>query len=141
MSLTEQMKMMTAGILMLATEEAETKPGLQAEEAARLQRARMTHAERLRQHEEAAAPWRAERAARKAAAWEKRQPKKVGTKVAASHLKQIAFPECGKRCAALEHFGVCECESICGFKFHPCDEGCSRKSLTQDELNKQKGRV
>lgn len=80
MSLTEQMKMMAAGIIMMATEEAEparkTAAELQAEEAARLQRARMTHAERLRQHEEAAAPWRAERAARKAAAWAKRQPKK-----------------------------------------------------------------
>lgn len=81
MSLTEQMKQMVAyGLFMAADENAETKPKtaaeLQAEEAARLQRARMTHAEMLRQHEEAAAPWRAERAARKATAWEKRQPKK-----------------------------------------------------------------
>jgi hypothetical protein len=67
-------------MLMMMMDDTETNPKtaaeLQAEEEARLQRARMTHAERLRRHEEAAAPWRAERAARKAAAWEKRQPKK-----------------------------------------------------------------
>jgi hypothetical protein len=83
MSLTEQAKQLVAfGLGMAISENTETKPKtaaeLQAEEAARLQRARLTHAERLRRHEEAAAPWRAERAARKAAAWEKRQPKKKG---------------------------------------------------------------
>ncbi len=69
-----------ANMMLMMMDDTETSPKtaaeLQAEEEARLQRARMTYAERWRQHEEAAAPWRAERAARKAAAWEKRQPKK-----------------------------------------------------------------
>jgi hypothetical protein len=71
-----------ANMMLMMMDDTEPNPKtaaeLQAEEAARLQRARLTHAERLRRHEEAAAPWRAERALRKAAAWEKRQPKKKG---------------------------------------------------------------
>ena len=80
MSLTEQMKMMTAGIIMMATEQVETKPKteaeLQAEDKAWRQRQRLTYEEQKRLRDEAAAPWRAERALRKATAWEKRQPKK-----------------------------------------------------------------
>lgn len=86
--------------------------------------------------EKVAVPYREERARRKAEAWEKRQSKKKGQlKVASSFLKQIAFPECSKKCAALEMLGACECESICGWKFHSCDKSQSRKGLTQKELD------
>jgi hypothetical protein len=59
-------------------------------------------------------------------------------KVPSSELTTIAFPNCGLVCAAMEYLGVGECESICGFKFHPCDENCSRKALTQSELDELK---
>ena len=29
----------------------------------------------------------------------------------------IPFPECSIGCTAVEYFGVCECESICPWKF------------------------
>jgi hypothetical protein len=87
-------------------------------------------------YEKVAAPFREERARRKAEAWKKRQPKKKEQpKVEATFLKDVAFPECGKTCAALKMLGVCECESICGWKFRSCDETQSRNWLTQKELD------
>ena len=35
----------------------------------------------------------------------------------ASELKMIPFPECAKTCSAVKHFGVCECEGLCPWKF------------------------
>jgi hypothetical protein len=35
----------------------------------------------------------------------------------AYNLKNIPFPACAHNCEALKHFGVCECESICPWKF------------------------
>jgi len=30
---------------------------------------------------------------------------------------KLTFPECAKKCTAIRYFGVCECESICPWKF------------------------
>ena len=35
----------------------------------------------------------------------------------AYELKHIIFPNCGSSCEAVKYFGVCECESICPWKF------------------------
>jgi len=39
-------------------------------------------------------------------------------KVPAYNLKGIPFPACASNCAAVEYFGVGECESVCGWKFY-----------------------
>jgi hypothetical protein len=31
--------------------------------------------------------------------------------------KDTPFPMCARRCAPLQHFGVCECEALCPHKF------------------------
>jgi len=31
--------------------------------------------------------------------------------------RYLPFPECAKGCPSVEYFGVCECESICPWKF------------------------
>jgi len=35
----------------------------------------------------------------------------------AHEFKTVSFPECAKDCAAVEYLGVCECESVCPWKF------------------------
>lgn len=37
--------------------------------------------------------------------------------IPAKELINISFPECSKQCAAVDYFGVCECESVCPQKF------------------------
>lgn len=46
-----------------------------------------------------------------------KEPKSVGDKVPAYKLKGIPFPECAGTCAAIEHFGAGECDSVCPEKF------------------------
>lgn len=33
--------------------------------------------------------------------------------IPAKELINISFPECSAQCAAVDYFGVCECESVC----------------------------
>jgi len=48
-------------------------------------------------------------------------------------LKTIPFPECSKNCASIEYFGVCECESICPWKFD-----IDGNSISEGELSNVK---
>ncbi len=46
------------------------------------------------------------------------KPEEKPKKEPAYNLKGIPFPECASNCAAVEYFGVGECESVCGWKFY-----------------------
>jgi hypothetical protein len=56
-------------------------------------------------------------------------------RVSASQLTNLAFPNCAHNCAAVEHLGVCECDSICPFKFNFTKDQHST-SVSQEDLDK-----
>lgn len=56
-------------------------------------------------------------------------------RVSADQLTKLAFPICAHSCAAVEHLGVCECGSICPFKFRLTKDEQS-VTVTQEELDK-----
>jgi len=39
------------------------------------------------------------------------------SRVPAMELKDVSFPACAGRCAAIEYLGASECEAVCPFKF------------------------
>lgn len=55
------------------------------------------------------------------------------SKVAASELSLIQFPDCYNKCKAGQHFGVGECDSICPYKF---DDKGESKSFTEEDAKK-----
>ena len=48
-------------------------------------------------------------------------------------LEATPFPECTTNCKCIEYFGVCECESICPWKFD--QEG---NYLSEEDIMKRK---
>jgi len=48
-------------------------------------------------------------------------------------LEATPFPECTTNCKCIEYFGVCECESICPWKFD--QEG---NYLSKEDIMKRK---
>jgi len=39
-------------------------------------------------------------------------------KIHKDKLHDISFPSCARNCSAIEHFGACECDSLCLHKFN-----------------------
>lgn len=42
----------------------------------------------------------------------------MSEKQPAHNFKALKFPDCATNCALVEYLGVCECESVCWWKFN-----------------------
>jgi hypothetical protein len=60
----------------------------------------------------------------------------INTLRPASDFKEIAFPQCARNCAAVNHLGAGECENVCRFKFREVkNKPYLYENLSQRELD------